>query len=147
MFPFTYEELEPARAVVLDPLMVVAEMLRDPELAAGFKPEFKKKSYYSNPSTCTRLEEAQNATREIWGENVNMLVLNISSDKTEENLFPVYVTCANLDKKVYSKEKAIGLVGFCPSLPYSRAKFYELCQANGITTEERHKEAYKLASK
>ena len=131
---------------MLDPLLLTAEVLRDQELASNFKSEFKKKRYYSNPNTCNRFREIQETVRVKFGKDVHVLGVNLSSDKTEKDLFPVYVSCPNFDKTVFSKDKAIAVCGFVPQIPYSRAKFYEILESNGVTTQARQKVAYKLCN-
>ena len=122
-------ERKKAKAVVRDPIKTLASMLIRNDVVGenleNFNFEYTKSKSISTVTSGNFFKMTQKHIRSKWGENVHVLPILVSSDKTEltklgkRTIWPIYVTCGNFSTKLMTSEKGSKLSGFCPYLPYN----------------------------
>jgi hypothetical protein len=142
-------EMKKARAVVRDPLKTIASMLIRNEVVGenleNFNFEYKKSNSISSVNTGNFFKLAQKNIRLKWGENVNVLPIIVSSDKTDltkcgkRTIWPIYVTCGNFSTELMTSEIGSQLSGFCPYLPYNDEELKKMLFENFISAKGKQK--------
>jgi Plavaka transposase len=151
--------LIPISTVVIDILETVASMLLDTNVVGDDKNGkfvFKYTKEYNSDKerilgNATGSHWFKKTEREIknkWGDDVYLLALNISSDKTEvsrlqKSLWPCYVTVMNLDGSVRRTNMGSEIVGYCPFLPYSTEAMCKILE-DKYAIQYGHRELTKL---
>ena len=136
--------LKPLNAVVIDIMETVASMIQDPQVVGSnlenyifeYTPEFNAEGErtFGNVTSAFWFKKTLANIRSKWGNDVNILVLNLSTDKTQvdrlqgQTVWPCYITIMNLIGKIRRTSKGSELIGYCPIVPYSKRKLKEKLQ-------------------
>ena len=138
--------LHEIRTVVLNIVEVIASLLLDNNIVGNnlekfvstYTPQYNSNNerVYSDITGCIWFKKTEAAVRAKWGPHVKLLAVDLNSDKTQadrlhaQNFWPCNVSICNLISAVRHSDKGADIVGYCPSLPYSREVMLELLTKN-----------------
>ena len=127
--------LKTIKTAIVDIVETVAGMLLETEMVGdklqNFAFSYTKEvndngqQIYGNLTGAKWFQRTERAVKAAWGDDVHLLALNISTDKTQVDrlkglsIWPCYVTIMNLDGKVRRTLLGSECIGYCPLLPYS----------------------------
>lgn len=155
------KDLKTIKTVVVDIVHTVAAILLEPEVVGENLRNFRfshTKEYnsegqqiYGNVTSANWFRSTEKAVKEKWGEDVCLLALNISTDKTQVDrlrslsIWPCYVTILNLDGTIRRTHLGSECIGYCPLLPYSAEGMSTLLQEQyGVRTATDSNDARKM---
>lgn len=142
IFGTNQDSLIPIETVVISVLETVASMLLETDVVGKNLDNFKYKytrqynedneRVYGDVTGAEWFKKTEMSIQEIWGYDVFVLALNLSSDKTQvdrkgdKSIWPCYVTIMNLIGDIRRSKKGSEIVGYCPIIPYSTEKLVQL---------------------
>jgi len=129
-------QLKPIKTAVVNCVETIAGMLLENDMvgdklqnfAFTYAKEFNedRQQIYGNLTSANWFRRTEAAVKAEWGEDVHLLAVNLSTDKTQVDrlrgisIWPCYVTIMNLTGKIRRTHLGSECVGYCPLLPYSQ---------------------------